>query len=115
MAASLNNLSMRALQQRLAELTKCATCGKSTQVANVGGYRQAFRGERVTLESHCACPGGPAEHLARQLTQQLELQAVDADAGMTADTIVDFEGESVRWGSLTLQDRKAYLAGGYPF
>jgi hypothetical protein len=31
------------------------------------------------------------------------------------ETIVEFEGESVQWGILTFQDRKAYLAGGYPF
>lgn len=31
------------------------------------------------------------------------------------DTTVDFEGSPVRWGDLTLQDRKAYMAGGYPY
>ncbi len=33
----------------------------------------------------------------------------------TDRTLVKFEGEWVRWGSLTVQDRKAYWADGYPF
>jgi hypothetical protein len=36
-------------------------------------------------------------------------------AEFTADSIVSFEGRSCRWGDLMIQDRKAYLSGGYPF
>jgi hypothetical protein len=34
---------------------------------------------------------------------------------MTDDTVVDFDGERVRWGNLMLADRKAYMAGGYGY
>lgn len=45
----------------LREKSACVECGKSTLVFNVA--TRGFRGERVTLESHCACAGGPAHHL----------------------------------------------------
>jgi len=42
-------------------------------------------------------------------------QAQSDPAMFTDDTLVEFEGETVRWGNLMLQDRKAYLCGGYAF
>lgn len=35
--------------------------------------------------------------------------------GFAADSLVWFEGSISRWSDLMLQDRKAYMAGGYPF
>lgn len=46
------------------------------------------------------CEDDPAEKLTERLTD---------------DSVVFFEGENSRWGDMMLQDRKAYLAGGYPF
>lgn len=80
--------------RKLREVGRCTACGKTRVVLNVAS--RGFRAERVTAETHCACPGGPA-------------------ATKNDDTLVEFEGQQVRWGSLTLQDRKACLAGGFPF
>ena len=38
-----------------------------------------------------------------------------ADPTVPDDVFVRMEGEWVKWKDLTLQDRKAYLAGGYPY
>lgn len=56
---------MRILEAQLSEALRCPTCGKRSSVANTAGYRQRFAAERVTLETHCSCLGGPAEHLTR--------------------------------------------------
>lgn len=47
--------------QSLREQAKCPTCGKTTLVFNTG--IAGFKPEKVTLDSHCACEGGPAHHL----------------------------------------------------
>lgn len=52
---------------------------------------------------------------AAPFVQRPVLQVQDEASAIVDDTMVDFEGSSVRWGDLTLQDRKAYLAGGYPY
>ncbi len=44
-----------------------------------------------------------------------DARIVEEHDAPTDDTMVWFEGESVRWGDLMVQDRKAYLAGGFPF
>ncbi len=49
--------------KRMRELAKCAHCGKATMVFNAGQGRSGFTAERVTLETHCACIGGPAHRL----------------------------------------------------
>lgn len=53
--------TMRNLTSALA----CPHCHKQRAVANVNVFRRrvAPKPEPITLERHCACPGGPAEHL----------------------------------------------------
>lgn len=62
--------AMRALDQAL----RCPECHKKTGVANTNlasykhvgtAFRQATP-EVITVETHCACPGGPAVHLVSQ-------------------------------------------------
>jgi hypothetical protein len=56
------------------------------------------------------------ESRLRENTMLAEQYAVQRPAGiesLTDDSIVELEGERVRWGDLMLADRKAYLAGGY--
>lgn len=69
--------SLRALQigaaigRQLDAATQCPTCGKKTLLANTnltGAYRNATP-ETPTLATHCACPGGPAEHLRPELVR----------------------------------------------
>ena len=42
-------------------------------------------------------------------------EAIQKNPRIADDMRVQFEGETVRWGDLTLADRKAYFAGGYPY
>lgn len=53
-------MSFREIQRRLDEALRCVTCGKATSVKNLAGHRQRPRYERVTRDTHCSCPGGPA-------------------------------------------------------
>jgi hypothetical protein len=53
----------RSIAREIGEALRCPTCRKHTTVANTAGHRQRFQGERVSLETHCACRGGPAHHL----------------------------------------------------
>lgn len=56
-------------------------------------------------------PVAVVETNASDANQEMEPEA----ATIHDDMFVDFEGSSVRWGDLTLQDRKAYMLGGYPY
>lgn len=63
----IGSISMRQLVRELRDAMKCATCGKSLLVSNTAGYRQPYRPERVTPETHCTCAGGPmAQYMAKQ-------------------------------------------------
>jgi hypothetical protein len=42
----------------LRDANRCPECGKTRAVFNVAS--RGFRAERITAETHCACPGGPA-------------------------------------------------------
>ncbi|HEY9467763.1 MAG TPA: hypothetical protein VIR54_31940 [Vicinamibacterales bacterium] len=52
------------LTARLSEILRCPSCGLKASVANTAGYREAFKGEVVSIETHCSCnPSGPAYRL----------------------------------------------------
>jgi hypothetical protein len=61
----------RRLQIRLETATRCRTCQKKTLVANTSGSRTPVL-ERVTPETHCTCPGGPAYRVETTIAQILE-------------------------------------------
>jgi hypothetical protein len=67
------HMSFGAVVKALREKAKCGVCSKTTLVFDVSAVplerrsRQTmFRPERVSVETHCACPGGPAHHLLQQ-------------------------------------------------
>ncbi len=47
--------------ERYRNAARCAACQKTTAVVNVAA--RGFRAEKITAETHCTCPGGPAHHL----------------------------------------------------
>jgi acetyl esterase/lipase len=68
-----SHASFGAVVKAMREQAKCAACGKTSLVFNVSaiplerrGRGTTFRPERVSLETHCACVGGPAHHLLSQ-------------------------------------------------
>lgn len=62
------NMSVREAIKAIRDAARCDTCGKTRAVINLGAYtaRAQVHGERVSLETHCACPGGPAHHLVQE-------------------------------------------------
>lgn len=60
MPSSLQGLTARQIGRRIRDALRCKTCGKSIVVLNTAGYRQPFRAETVTVDTHCSCVGGPA-------------------------------------------------------
>ncbi len=63
---------------------------------------------------------GVDESEARVLREAFRLSDADLEAIANDPTIassikVQFEGEWCTWGELMIQDRKAYMAGGYPY
>jgi hypothetical protein len=67
------HMGFGAVVKALREKAKCEACSKTTLVFDVSAVplerrsRQTmFRPERVSVETHCACPGGPAHHLLQQ-------------------------------------------------
>jgi hypothetical protein len=48
----------------LREAGKCPTCDKTRVVVNVA--RRGFKAERISLDTHCGCAGGPAAHLKKE-------------------------------------------------
>ncbi len=57
----------------------------------------------------------PQEHQVLAEQSLADARIVEEHDAPADDTMVWFEGESVRWGDLSVQDRKAYFAGGYPY
>jgi hypothetical protein len=52
----------------------------------------------------------------RDITAEFERdQRRPLGEALNDESIVEFEGERVRWSDLLLQDRKAYLHGGWAF
>ncbi len=63
---------------------------------------------------------GVNESEARVLREAFRLSDADLefianDPSIASSIKVQFEGEWCVWGDLTVMDRKAYLAGGYPY
>jgi hypothetical protein len=67
-------LTLRDVQMALVAQIRCKVCGKPRVVLNLAGWRRPMQLERVTPETHCACPprvdadgsrhvGGPAWEL----------------------------------------------------
>lgn len=50
------NSSFHDVVNQLRESMKCPTCGKTGAVFNIGLGRRRHTPERVTPETHCACP-----------------------------------------------------------
>lgn len=55
---SRSNLAFHQVVGALRDASVCPTCGKPTAVINTA--RRGFRPERISADTHCACPGGPA-------------------------------------------------------
>ena len=49
-------LTLRDAQIALVAASKCKVCGKTRVVLNLAGWRRPMQLERVTPETHCACP-----------------------------------------------------------
>lgn len=60
----MSRLTMRyAISKVLDAALACPDCEKQTSVRNTKMSGRGFVTERVTRETHCACPGGPAAAL----------------------------------------------------
>lgn len=53
-------VGIRQAVNAIREASRCRACGKPRLVLNTAGYRQRYRPETVSIESHCGCKGGPA-------------------------------------------------------
>lgn len=105
-------LSYHAIVGRMRDASKCPDCGKPTAVMNVAGHRQAFRAERITAATHCACPGGPAYAGIGSTVERLE---ADVPADRTARQIIHahFALTSGRVESIYKRDGQIYVDVAY--
>lgn len=82
------NMSVRDAINAIRDAARCPDCGKTRAVINLGAYtaRARTHAERVSIETHCSCEGGPAHHL-------LPPEALDDLSEFPASSDVDGLGD----------------------